>query len=113
METIDNITLGNTYQDKYLNTELGYLGSSKFQGLITINRKRTKYGWLITQGTNYISIMKTKLYIYPNGKAKSITKVDSNYQAPYQFTCYYNNNGREIKDAHNRTRLELNYWKSL
>lgn len=109
----DNITLGNTYHEKYLNTELGHLGSSKFQGLITLNRVKTDYGWKITQGTNYISIHKVRLYIYPNGTAKSVTKVNRNYCTPYQYTIYYDTQGREIKDNNNSTRKELSYFKSL
>lgn len=109
----ENITLGRTYQDKYLNTELGKLGDSRYQGLITISREKTSYGYKIVQATNYIAIYNTKLYIYPDGRAKSVTKVNKNYHAPYQYTLYYDKNGKEIKDYQNRTRIELHYWKNI
>ena len=103
-----------TYTEKYLTKPLGKLGTGE-SGTVTLSRKKTKYGWKIVQGTNYISIITTKLYIYEDGFAKSVTVVDKNYHAKYSFTCYYDNNGKEIVIEHvlNQTRAELTLWKKL
>jgi hypothetical protein len=107
----ENITLGATYKEKYLDTELGTLGLPNV-GRVTLNRVKKPYGWLITEGTNYISIYKIRLELFPDGRAKATVKVDKNYHSPYQYTLYFDKQGREIKDKHNRTRAELAYWKN-
>ena len=75
--------------------------------------KKTSYGYSHVRGTPYICIYKTRIYVYEDGFAKSVTRVDKNYHPPYQFTTYWNADGTEIVSQNNSTRAELNIWKTL
>lgn len=51
------------------------------------------YGYYVTRFNPYVTVTKVKIMVNSNGSAKAIFKVDKNYQAPYQFTEYYNTEG--------------------
>lgn len=108
----ENINLGLTYREKYLNDIVQPFGL-KHSGLTTVKRVKTKYGWHIVKMSNYIAIYTTRLEVYPDGTAKAVTKVNKNYYPKYQYTLYFDKDGKEIKDKHNRTRKELHYWKTV
>lgn len=72
---------------------------------------KTDYGYNILKTTTYITVTKTKLFIYNDGFAKAVSKVRCNYSPPYQITKYYDGYGNEI--IGDSTRSELNVWKKL
>lgn len=73
--------------------------------------KKTDYGYSIRATTNFVSITQTKLYIYGDGTAKAVSKVNRNYAAKYQYTTYFDSSGIEIIAEGDNTRKELALWK--
>ena len=58
--------------------------------------KQTDKGYIIHLFTNYICLYYKYIIVNKNGSAKILTKVNRNYQAPYQFTIYEDKDGKEI-----------------
>jgi len=58
--------------------------------------KQTDKGYIIHLFTNYICLYYKYITVNKNGSAKILTKVNRNYQAPYQFTIYEDKDGKEI-----------------
>jgi hypothetical protein len=58
--------------------------------------KQTDKGYTIHLFTNYICLYYKYVTVNKNGSAKILTKVNRNYQAPYQFTIYEDKDGKEI-----------------
>lgn len=67
------------------------------------------YGYLITKITSYVTITKIKLLVNEDRSAKAVYKVNKNYHSPYQFTLYFDCNGKEIK----ATKLADSWRKDL
>lgn len=74
---------------------------------------KTKYGYRFQMFNTYITLFFGKLYINEDETAKCVIRVEKNYQAPYQYTLYFDNNGFEIKTKDNSTRKELFFYKEL
>lgn len=70
----------------------------------------TKYGYRIHRFSNYISLQYIKVEYLPNGFSKAIVKVNTNYQSPYQYTLYFDNEGNEVKSDNNNTIAERKEW---
>jgi hypothetical protein len=73
----------------------------------------TSYGYRHKRQTPFICNYNTKIYVYTDGFAKSITRVERNYCTPYNYTTYWNKDGTEIKTPDNSTRKELSIWNKL
>jgi hypothetical protein len=94
------------YQTKYLKHSDG-------AGCASNSYIKTDYGYLIRKMTNFIGIYTTKLFIYPDGFAKAVTKAKVNYTPNEQWTIYFDAQGHEITTEGNSTRKELAIWKKL
>jgi len=108
----ENITLGRTYTDQYINQPLGKLQDGS-RGTRVLKRTKTKYGYSIVKGNDYVTIYTIKLYINDDGSAKAKIKVEKNYCPTYTFTVYFDTSGREIVDGNRNVRKELAYYKSI
>ena len=79
----------------------------------TVTKK--PYGYRIVRVTHYVTIYTTRLEINEDGSAKAVTKVDINYQKPYQITDYFGTDGRHIIVTNEinepQTRQELAEYK--
>ena len=104
-----NLSRGMHYVNEYSLNVPNWVGVQCAQK----SSKRTEYGYSCLRVTNYISIYKTRLEVYSDGTAKAVTMVNCNYSARYQYTKYYDEYGKEIRDKWNRTRTEMNEWKRI
>ncbi len=73
----------------------------------------TKYGYRIHRFSNYISLQYVKVEYCDNGFSKATVRVNTNYQATYQFTLYFDNTGNEIKSENNNTKIERKQWLQM
>lgn len=58
--------------------------------------KETNYGFIVHLFSNYICLYYRYITLGKNGTVKIITKVNRNYQSPYQITTYENEAGEQI-----------------
>lgn len=58
--------------------------------------KETNYGFIVHLFSNYICLYYKYIMLGKNGTVKIITKVNRNYQSPYQITTYENEAGEQI-----------------
>jgi len=79
----------------------------------SLKAAKKPYGYLITYITPYVCIYKKKLVINGDGTAKCTVKVNRNYQVPYQYTCYFDAEGKEIISYENSTRKELAIYNRI
>ena len=100
------IRLGCTYKESDLESRKRS-GNTVLQHTVA----EKPYGYFITITTSYITIKKTRLEINADGTAKAVTKVNKNYSSPYQFTTYFDKEGREI--IGDTTHQELSYYKKI
>lgn len=70
------------------------------------------YGFIIHRFSNYISLQNIKVVYNENGFAKATIKARTNYQSPYQYTLYFDNEGTLIDSGYD-TRSEREYWLKL
>lgn len=104
---LSKITLGHTYQEKYLSKE-----ATKRNTRVTKVTKKP-YGYLIKMMNDYITLFTVKLEIYEDGFAKARIKIEKNYQPTRMVSRYFDQSGREIISETNNQRVELNHWKRL
>ena len=83
------------------------------RGYKTTKIKPTNYGFLIHRFSNYISLQYIRVEYSDNGFSKATVKVNTNYQAPYQYTLYFDNKGKEIKTENNSTKIERKIWLQM
>jgi hypothetical protein len=99
--------LGKTYIEKFRLNEEDWVGD----GCACRKTEKTDYGFKYLKMTNWITIAKSKIFVYKDGFAKSVTNVDTNYRPKVRETCYYDQQGFEIIGK--TTRGELSVWKKL
>ena len=95
---MNNTKRGRTFTEQFLTpgqTTPGYMHKIK----------ETPYGYLVTKITPFVTIYKIHIYANSNGSAKVVVKVDQNYRSNYQYTVYFDVDGREIvtTPTHNYT----------
>jgi hypothetical protein len=71
-----------------------------------------KDGYILHRFSNYVSLQNVKIVYNPNGFSKATIKVNTNYQTPYQYTIYFDNEGNEIKAENNSTK-ERKIWLEM
>lgn len=100
------ITLGQTYIQMFL-------AKYSYHSILRHDIVEKDYGYHITITTTYVTVKKIRLELNEDGSAKAVVKVNTNYQAPYQYTLYFDKQGREIISTPESTREELEYYRSL
>ena len=102
------LSIGPTYQQSFLDKQ-----TASHIMLHVVTKK--PYGYHIKIVTSFASTRTIKLVINSNGTAKATMKVDPGYQAPYQYTLYYDKQGCEILTSHlfRGTREELKHYQEL
>jgi hypothetical protein len=102
--------LGLTYEEMWLSENAKKRKTSGFQTTKVIEKPN---GLIIHRFSHYVTLVYIRLYKYQDGFSKAVVKVDKNYHPRYQYTLYFDKDGREIKSPTNSTRAELAYWKKL
>ena len=98
-----------TYAEIYLSSQWP---KTTYGSQVRIYRiKPTKYGYIITKVSTYVTVWTIKLHIFKDGSAKAQIKKDMNYRPIERFTAYFAPNGCQVIGG--STREELNYWKKL
>lgn len=67
-------------------------------GFITTSIKKTKKGYNIKRFSNYVTVININLEVLHNGFSKATIKVDKNYHAKYQYTMYFDEELKEVKN---------------
>lgn len=87
--------------------------NTKGAGCKQMKSYRTLQGFVHFRMTNFIATYKTTGIVNYDGTVKAVTKVTRNYSAPYQYTAYFDEYGKEIKNDTSNTRLELAEYKRI
>lgn len=108
-----------------MNKDLNYKQGFHYSDFLTVDNDYNKTTTRVTKVTkksncylflmfnHYITLYYGKLVINSDGTAKAVIKVNRNYCPKYQYTIYFDNEGKEIKAEFNSTRKELSIYKKI
>ena len=77
-------------------------------GYRTTKIKKTKYGYIIHRFSNYVSLQYIRFEVLKTGFCIATVKVDTNYRQKYQYTVYFNDEMKEVKDRKSWLELQAN-----
>ena len=104
---------GQEYVNEIPSMWRGLANKPYHRGYATTKITKTKYGFKINRFSHYVSLQSIKFEVFDDGFSKGVVKVNKNYQAPYQYTIYFDNKMQPITSQSDNVREELKEWKKL